>query len=183
MKKAAASLFALMMMATMAMAEGRGGQGGGAGRGPAGIDGPRDGGGNVQVAADGTVYITRTVLDNTAGTITTQVTAVRSTGTVAFNVSLAGHRHLFLSGSNLISVSETSATGGAVSTTLSGISSSTGAATWTRTLAGRVHSLEAFSGGTYAIVAAPAATAGGSATRSLVAIGNDGSVLWTVALP
>lgn len=183
MKKAAVSLLALLMMATVAMADGRGGQGG-PGRGPAGgFDGGRDGAGNVQVAADGTVYITRTVVDNTAGTITTQVTAVRSTGTVAFNVSLAGQRHLFLSGSNLISVSETTATDGTVSTTLSGISSSTGAATWTRTIAGRVTSLEAFSGGTYAIVVAPAATTGGTAARSLVAIGNDGSVLFTVALP
>ena len=183
MKKAFAVL-AVLMMTTVAMADGRG-QGGpnGGARGPAGIDGRHDGGGNVQVAADGTVYITRTVVDNAAGTITTQVSAVRSTGAVAFNVSLAGQRHLFLSGSNLISVSETAAADGSVSTTLTGISSSTGAATWTRTLAGRVHSLEAFSGGTYAIVVASAATAGGTATRSLVAIGNDGSLLWTVALP
>lgn len=182
MKKAAASVLALMMMASVALGDGRpqGGPGGPGPR-PAGVEG-RDGAGDVQVAADGTVYITRTVVDNTAGTITTQVTAVRSTGTVAFTVSLAGQRHLFLSGNNLISISETS-TGGVVSTTLSGISATSGAATWTRTIAGRVTSLEAFSGGTYAIVIAPAATAGGTATRSLVAIGNDGSLLWTVTLP
>ena len=49
-------------------------------------------------------------------------------------------------------------------------------------IAGAALELRPFNNGTYAVVVTPAATTGGTATRSLVAIGNDGSILWTLAL-
>jgi hypothetical protein len=113
----------------------------------------------------------------------TQVERITSSGAVAWTITIADRRErLVLSGSNLISVTESTAPDGTVSSTLTGISTSSEAAAWTRTLTGRVLELEPFSAGTYAIVVAGATTTSGSATRSLVAIGNDGSVLWTATL-
>ena len=70
---------------------------------------------------------------------------------------------------------------GTITTTLTAISAASGATAWTKTINGRVE-LIPFSGGTYAIVTVPATTSGGTATRSVIGIGNDGSTLFTLAL-
>ena len=147
---------------------------GGPGRGDEGV------GGEAIVATDGIVFITRASATTSGAT---EVVAVRPTGTIAWTSTLtSGRGRLVLSDGNLISESSTKASDGTVSTTLTAISTVSGAASWTRTIAGRVGDLRPFSGGTYAVVVTPAATAGGTPARSLLAIGNDGSVLWTVSI-
>jgi len=47
---------------------------------------------------------------------------------------------------------------------------------------GLVSDIHPFSGGFYSVVVTPPATTGGSATRTLEAISNSGTVLWKVAL-
>ena len=71
---------------------------------------------------------------------------------------------------------------GTVSSTITAISTASGATAWTKSIAGRVGELAPFSGGTYVFVTVPAATSGGSATHSIVAIDNNGNTLWTVTL-
>ena len=170
MKKTLITTVAMLMLASLALANG-GGRGG-----------PGDfGEGNLLIASDGTVFLTRTVVDTATRTATTTVTAIRSTGTTAWTATLSDRDgRLVLSGSNLLSVTSTAASDGTVSSTITALSTASGAVAWTRTISGRVTELEPFSGGTYAIVVTPAATTGGTATRQLVAIGNDGTVLWTV---
>ncbi|HEX7421910.1 MAG TPA: hypothetical protein VF505_18640 [Thermoanaerobaculia bacterium] len=175
MKKTLITTIAMLMLASLALANG-GGHGGPGGPGPGDF-----GEGNLLVASDGTVFLIRTVVDTGTRTATTTVTAIRSTGATAWTATLANRdRGLVLSGSNLLSVTSSSASDGTVSSTITALSTSSGAVAWTRTISGRVTELEPFSGGTYAIVVTPATTTGGTPTRQLVAIGNDGSVLWTV---
>jgi len=164
-----------MLMINSAYARGPepGGRPGGEGGGP---------GGNAIVAADGTVLITSAVIDTAAETATTTVTAVTSSGVKVWTATIAGHAHFELSGANLLYVTSATAADGTVSSTINAISTATGTAAWSRTLAGRAGELLPFNGGTYAIVVTPAATSGGTATRSLVAVSSSGSVLWTVAL-
>src|SRR5205814_4312807 len=162
---------ALTMIAAAALAH----EGGG-GRGNEGY------GDDAIVASNGTIFITSSTIDTGTRTSTTTIKAISSSGAVMWTATLTNAGRLELSGSNLIATNSTSASDGTVSTTLTAISTSSGSVAWTRTLNGRVTSLEPFSAGTYAIVVVPATTSGGSATRSLVAIGNDGSVLWTVSL-
>jgi hypothetical protein len=176
MKKILSITFALTLLASIAGAMDHGGMGMGPG-GP-GFDGGRD----LIVSSSGTVFVTSTVIDTSTRTSTTTITAIGASGAKLWTATVSNGRGLTLSGNDLISISETNASDGTVSTTLTAISTSSGSTAWTRTLSGRVMSLEPFSGGTYAIVVVPATTSGGSATRSLVAIGNDGSVLWTVSL-
>jgi hypothetical protein len=177
MKKTLITTVAMLMLASLALANG-GGRGG-----PGGPAFGDFGGGNLLIASDGTVFLTRTVVDTSARTATTTVTAIRSTGVTAWTATLPNREaRLVLSGTNLLSVTSTSASDGTVSSTITALSTASGAVAWTRTLSGRVTELEPFSGGTYAIVVTPAMTAGGAATRQLVAIGNDGSVLWTVTV-
>lgn len=182
MKRVLIATLALSMIAAVAGAQ-RGGRGNPAGPPRGGQEGgPRHGGGDAIVASDGTIFISRMSYDEAAKTSSTQITAVRSSGAVAWTATLTNARGLRLSGSNLLSVTEAAATDGTVSTTITAIATASGSQAWTRALSGRVTSLDPFSGGTYALVVTPAATTGGTATRSLVAIGNDGSVLWTVSL-
>jgi len=171
MKRILTTTLALTMVATLAVARE------GPGRGNEGF-----GGADAIVASNGTIFITSATIDTGTRTETTTIKAISSSGAVLWTATLTNGGHLELSGSNLISTNETRASDGTVSTTLTAISTSSGSVAWTRTFTGRVTSLEPFSAGTYAIVVVPATTSGGSATRSLVAIGNDGSVLWTVSL-
>ena len=176
MKRVLIVLFAVSLATGIAFANEHGGAGG---------PGPDNGGpgGNLLVGSDGTVYVTHTVVDTSTHTSTTTVTAIRSTGATAWSVTLPTNAgHLTLSGSNLIAVHGVRASDGTVTTTLTAISAATGATAWTKTINGEVTDLTPFSGGTYAVVVVPPTTSGGTATRSLVAIGNDGSTLWTVAL-
>jgi outer membrane protein assembly factor BamB len=174
MKRTLITTLAFLMIATIAAANG------GEHASPGGNDFGRAGADAI-VGSDGTVFITRTVVDTGTRTATTTVTAIRPTGTTAWTITLSTHGNLRLSGSNLISLSETRADR-VVTSTLTAYSTATGTTAWTRAINGEVQELLPFSGGTYALVVVPATTAGGTATRSLVAIGNDGSVLWTVSL-
>ncbi|MCU1244611.1 MAG: hypothetical protein JWN02_521 [Acidobacteria bacterium] len=188
MKRLLIAVFAMTLVAGAAAAnEGHGGGPGPGNNGPADLG--RDGGEHgAIVGSDGTVYVVKATSTTTNGstTVTRQVVAIRSTGTTAWTVTLpAGARDLELSGSNLLTVTESSTTTGGITTatsTLTAISTNSGATAWTRTIDGRVGELTPFSGGTYVFVTKPATTSGGSATHSLVAVGNDGAVLWTVSL-
>jgi len=171
MKKSLAVFFAISLIAAIAAANDHGPSG------PGFFVGPE---GGLTVGPDGTVYLTSTAVVNNVATTT--IKAIRSTGVVAWTASIAGRDHFTLSNGNLLTVSESTATDGTVTSTITAISTASGATAWTRTLNGRVGELHPFSGGTYAEVVVPATTTGGTATRSLVAIGNDGTVLWTLAL-
>ena len=175
MKRVLIALFAVSLATGIAFANEHGGSGG-----PGPDNGP---GGNLLVGSDGTVYVTHTVVDTSTHTSTTTVTAIKSTGGTAWSATLPTNAgHLTLSGPNLIAVTRVRASDGTVTTTLTAISAATGATAWTKTINGEVTELTPFSGGTYAVVVVPPTTSGGTATRSLDAIGNDGSTLWSVAL-
>ncbi len=184
MKRVITAALAFLLLASIASAQGHGG-GPGSGMGPGmGVGGPGNGngpGGQAIVGSDGTVYLTRMTIDTGTRTATTQLVAVRSNGSTAWTVTFSeALGRLLLSGSNLISVDEARASDGTFSSTLTAISTATGATAWTRTISGNITELTTFSGGLYAVVVIPPATTGGAATRSLVAVGNDGTVLWTV---
>jgi len=163
MKRITIAVLAFVMTATFAFAQQRG-----VGR-PDG--GP--GGGHLIVASDGTVLVTRTVTDSATDTSTTTLTAITSSGTQAWSVTLTDRGQLTLSGSNILSIAEG---------VITARSLATGAVAWTLTVTGHVTDLEPFSGGTYAVVVAPPATEGGTATRTLIAISSSGAELWRKAL-
>lgn len=182
MKRIAVLTLSLLLMAGVAGARGGRGGPGGPGGGPGDGFGPGPGGGHAIVASDGTIIVTRVVSDSATDTATAQLVAVSPSGATLWTQTLSeGRGPLVLSGNNLLSVSDSS-TDTATSSTITARAISTGAVAWTANVAGRVTGLEPFSGGTYAIVVTPAATEGGAATRSLVAISNSGATLWTVAL-
>jgi hypothetical protein len=162
MRKVSVVFVALLMVAAVASAQ----HGGGPGR-----DGEHGPGGNAIVGSDGTIYITNG----------TAITAVRSTGTVAWTATLSTAGHVTLSDGNLIVENATRASDRTVTTTLTAISTASGATAWTKTINGHAE-LFPFSGGTYAIVVVPPTTSGGTATRSLIGISNSGSTLFTLAL-
>ena len=179
MKRALIAFLAVMMIAGGAFARGGGPGGGPGGRGPG--DEGRGPGGGLLIADNGTVFVTRTVSDSATGTSSTEIKAISTSGATLWTVTVANRGHFTLSGSNLLTVSDASTTS-AVASTITAISTATGATAWTLNVNGRVQGLEPYSGGTYAVVIVPAATEGGTATRSLVAISNSGTILWTAAL-
>lgn len=181
MKRILIATLAMMLTAGAALANG-----GGGGRGPGGGPGGHDDGGfqqggNTIVAADGTLFVTRRVVDTATDTSTTQLVAITPAGATAWTATLTEGGHFTLSGNNLLSVTST-ATDTAVTSTVTARSTATGAVAWTATLNGRVTDLEPFSGGTYAIVVTPATTTGGTATRSVVALSNSGATLWSAPI-
>lgn len=181
MKRILGVALALMMTAAVASANGPG-HGGPGGGGPGGGPGNEGGpGGGAIVAADGTIFVTRTVTDSGTNSATTTLTAITASGNVAWTATLTDRGRLVPSGGNLLSVSE-SESNDVVTSTITARATSTGATAWTATINGHVTDLVPFSGGTYAIVVVPPATEGGAATRSLVAISSSGATLWTVAL-
>lgn len=163
MKRTSVVFLAMMMAATIASAQ----HGGGPGRGPEG--GEHGPGGAAIVGSDGTIFLANG----------TTITAVRSTGTVAWTATVSGHA--ILSDGNLIVESATRNSDGTVTTTLTAISTASGATAWTKTINGHAE-LFPFSGGTYALVVVPPTTSGGTATRSLIGISNSGATLFTLAL-
>ncbi len=169
MKKLAVVFLSLFMIAAIAAAQGHGG----GPRGEHGPGGPE--GGHALVGADGTIYIPTVTADSTANTASTKIVAVRPSGATAWTVTLNTLAHLTLSGTNLIAQSSTrSSADSTVTTTLTAISTASGATVWTKTISGRVD-LVPYSGGTYAFV-------NNGTSRSLIGIGNDGSTLFTLAL-
>ncbi|HYR27169.1 MAG TPA: hypothetical protein VEU30_01810 [Thermoanaerobaculia bacterium] len=180
MKRALIAFLAVMMIAGAAFAQGGGrGPGGDRGRGDEGFGGP---GGHLLIADNGTVFVTRTVTDSAAGTATTEIRAISTSGATLWTASLANRGgRLVVSGNNLLSVADAS-TATSTASTVTAISIASGATAWTLNVPGRVGELEPFSGGTYATVVTPPATEGASATRSLIAISSSGAILWTVNL-
>ena len=163
-KKLMLSLLFVTMTAGLAFADGHGGPGGAGGPGEYG----REGGGPLLVGSDGTVYIVRAAGSSTAANRVEELVAIRSTGTTAFTVTLpSGAHEVELSGTNLLTVINTTASG---------------ATAWTLNIDGRVTSLEPFSGGTYVVVVKPPTTSGGTANRTLEAVSNSGTVLWSIAI-
>jgi len=150
--------------------------GGDHGAGPAGE--------HAVVGADGTVYITKVTAAATSGTApTVTVTAIRSTGTTAWTATLPSGAHDFeLSDGNLLTVVEAKASDGTVTSTITAISTTTGSTSWTKSIGGRVNGLEPFSGGTYVFSIVAPTTSGGAPTKTLTALSNSGSVLWTITL-
>jgi hypothetical protein len=180
MKKFLVLASILMMFAAVASAQ-HGPMGSGPAMGP-GHDGggPEGPGGGAIVGSDGTIYITRA---NATSTTAVDLLAVRSTGTVAWTTTLpTGSGHVELSGTNLIAASRTKATDGTVTSTLTTISTTSGAVAWTSSFTGDANVVGSFSGGTYVMVVTPAATTGGTPSRALKAIGSDGKVLWSVSI-
>jgi hypothetical protein len=176
MKKLSMTI-AVMMFAALAFANGpeHGGPGG-----PADFGGP----GGLTVDSNGTIYLT---VETAAGTSTTAPTfaikAISSTGTTLWTSANFSGEHFELVSSNLIGVSVTRATSTtAASATITALSTATGTEAWTLTVDGIVTDIHPFSGGFYAVVVTPSSTSGGSATRTLEAISNSGTVLWKVTL-
>jgi hypothetical protein len=166
---------AMMLVATFAFANG-GGHGAGGG------DNRRDdgGGANLLVAADGTAFIVQRITDATTDVTTTRVVAISPSGATSWTATLpanSGHGDLVLSGTNLIAVSTPRAADGTAATasTLTAISTASGATAWTLTLPGVAQDVRPFSGGTYVIVTS-------TTTRSLVAVSNSGAILFTTPL-
>ena len=177
MKKTGIVVLALLMAATVAVANDHGGGPGGPGPGR-GIEGD----GHLSVASDGTVIVTRAAASSTTATPVAEVVAIRS-GAIAWSATLPSPRTgVEISGAQVIEVTDTTASGASSpATTLTALSVSTGAQAWTLNITGRVNDLTPFSGGTYAVVIIPATTTGGTATRNLVAISSSGTVTSTVA--
>lgn len=178
MKKTGIAVLALLMAATFATADEHGGP-----VGPGGPGASEGSGGGLNVAPDGTVIITRETANSTRANPAAEVVAIRS-GAIAWTSTLPSRRtDVVLSDSQVIEVFDGTASGAATpTTTLKALSVASGAQAWTLNITGRVSDLTPFNGGTYAVVFVPAATSGGTATRSIVAISSSGTVLWTVAI-
>ncbi len=185
MKRVLIAFLAVMMIAGAAFAQG-GAPGGGRRPGQGGPGGggeERGPGGNVIVADNGTVFaVADDPGDLQAPSPSMEIKAISTTGATLWTSTLSNRRgRLVLSGSNLLSVSDSS-TDAAASSTITAISTASGATAWTLNITGRITDLEPYSGGTYAVVVTPAATDDAPPTRSLVAISNSGTVLWSASL-
>lgn len=184
MRKAVIAAFALLMVATFAVADDHGGpgHGGPGGGGDHGLPGGF-GGGRLEVASDGTVILTRATAGSTASNPSFEIVAVRN-GAVVWTHALSSVRTgIELSGAQVILVTDSTPSGATTpQTTLTALSTSTGAQAWTLNVQGRVSDLTPYSGGTYAIVTVPPTTTGGTATRSLIAISTSGTITSTVTL-
>jgi hypothetical protein len=166
------------MVAALAFANG-GGHGGPGGPGP----GDRGQGAEVTIGSDGTLYVETETAATTTTAATRTIKAISSSGVTLWTKTLDAAGEVTLSGSNLIAVANTQATTTtAASSKLTAYSTASGAQAWTLTLDGVTTDLRPFSGGTYAFVSKPSATAGALPTRSVVAISNSGAILWTAVL-
>ena len=153
------------------------------------------------VGSDGTVYTVRISNPTTTQAATFEVVAVRPSGAIGWTASVnAGMTFIELSGNNLLVTSSPHGfdmgygqTPTTTSSTLVALSTASGSVQWTLQLDGFAFDVEPFAGGTYVTVAEPAQSnnSGGMhggtgsvsyGTRTLVAVGNDGKVLWSVPL-
>jgi hypothetical protein len=176
MKKTGMAVLALLMAATLAVANDHPG-----GPGPGAAAGYEGEGGYLDVASDGTVIIMRAAASSTHKNPVAELVAIRN-GAIAWTSTLPSPRtETEISGAHVIEVSEPTPSGATPTTTLTALSISTGTQAWTLNITGRVNNLTPFSGGTYAVVLIPAATSDGTPTRNLVAISSNGVVLSTVA--
>ncbi len=173
MKRVLILTVAIMLAAVGAFAQGHGGE-----KGQGGPGGAQGFGGPAIIGSDGTVYVTKA----SAASGSIDVVAIRSTGAVAWTATVADRGRLLLSDGNLLSASSVKNTDNTITSTISALSIASGTVAWTKDFAGHAEPIGTFSGGTYVSVVVPAATSGGTATRSLVALSNSGAVLWTTAL-
>jgi hypothetical protein len=173
MKKLSMAI-AVMMFAALAFANGPEHGGGDGGF-------PGDG---FAVDSNGTIYLTVETAVGTSKTAPTfAIKAISSTGATLWTSASFSGEHFELVNSNLIAVNVTRQTSTtAASSTITALSTATGTQAWTLTIDGVVTDVHPFSGGFYAIVVTPAATTGGTPTRTLEAISNSGTVLWKVTL-
>src|SRR5205085_4641076 len=114
MKRILILTFALTMLAGIAAANDRGGNGG--------FGSANDGDRGLIVSSSGTVFVTSTVIDTSTRTATTTIKAISASGSLIWTATVSNSRDLELSGSNLISLSDTTASDGTVSSTLTEIS-------------------------------------------------------------
>lgn len=154
------------------------------------------------VGTDGTVYTLRISNPTTTQAATFEVVAVRPSGAIGWTASVnAGMTFIELSGNNLLVTTSPHGfdmgygqTQTSTSASLVALSTASGSVQWTLQLDGFAFDIEPFAGGTYVTVVKPAQSSnnnggmhGGtgsvsSGTRTLVAVGNDGKVLWSVPL-
>ena len=154
------------------------------------------------VGSDGTVYTVRISNPTTTQAATFEVVAVRPSGAIGWTASVnAGMTFIELSGNNLLVTTSPHGfdmgygqTPTTTSSTLVALSTASGSVQWTLPLDGFAFDVEPFAGGTYVTVVKPSQSNnnhggmhGGTGsvsygTRTLVAVGNAGTVLWSVPL-
>lgn len=182
---------------------GGGSTGGGMGNGMSGTGFGLMGGAMGQaltVGSDGVVYTLRTTATSGSSVPAVQVVAIRPSGTVAWSTSvdggmtrvkLSGNVLLIANGGEDMGMNNGPATANDDKSQLVALSTASGSVQWTLDVDGFVSSLEPFSGGTYAIVVKGDFAKGGMTgntgstngmTRTLVAVGPDGKILWSVPL-
>lgn len=182
---------------------GMGGNGGGSGTGTGMGTGagsiPRGEGmggfADVLVAADGNAFLLRHLEADAVGQF--EVVSVRPSGAFGWTYKLPtlGQAQLVLAGTNVVAIQVSGGTGAsgttptAIVSKLIAISQASGSEVWTRDIDGHVSSATAFSGGLYLTVVKPAVDATGTpapgsglGVKSLVAVSNDGAVLWTIQI-
>ncbi len=159
----------------------------------------------LTVGADGTVYLVRTTQSTGSTTVARQLTAIRPSGVVAWSAPIdTGMTRVKLSG-DLVLVSNGGDMG--MNGTMNGggmnggttnddthgslvaYSATAGSQQWKIDIDGFVAALEPFSGGTYVSVVKPNFASNGTGmnggtvmSRTLLAVGPNGNVLWTVSL-
>jgi outer membrane protein assembly factor BamB len=147
----------------------------------------------LPVADDGTVLVVRRA---GSSTVATELAAVRPSGTVAWTHAFenANVASIEIVGTNVVIASHglSAATTPAIVGHLVALSIASGAQQWKLDLDGYAMGLTPFDGGMYVLVVKPAIQTrtpgsgmpGGDMTRgrTLVAIGNDGKVAWSLPL-
>lgn len=147
------------------------------------------------VGSDGTAYALRVATTGTSGApAPIDVVAVRPSGAIGWTAAIAsGIPSIDLSGSDLLVTTRVMGGASAAASNVTALSTTSGGVRWTLKLDGIALAVEPFSGGTYFTVLKPAQTGNsggmqgnhGQATggmRTLVAVGPDGNILWTLAL-
>ncbi|MCM2315016.1 MAG: hypothetical protein NDJ92_07685 [Thermoanaerobaculia bacterium] len=168
------------------------GRGMGNGNGPGGAGIP-----DIVVGTDGTAFLVRHLEADPVGQF--EVVAIRSTGTIGWSYKLPalGPAELIVAGANVVAVGgygqgsqgTPPATPVAPVSKLTAISQASGSAVWTLSIDGKLMDVKAFAAGFYLTVVKPPADAtathipgDGLGEKSLVAVSNDGAILWTVKL-
>jgi len=154
------------------------------------------------VGPDGTAYVVRVSNPTSTQAVAFEVVAVRPSGAIGWTASVdAGMSFIELSGDHLLVTtspygldSTYGQTPASFSSKVVALSTSSGSIQWTLPIDGIAFDLEAFAGGTYMTVVkvAQSPASGGMhrggtgqvsyGTRTLLAIGPDGKVLWSVSL-
>jgi hypothetical protein len=172
----------------------------GGGNGPSGTYGAWDMPGmgihrGLVVGEDGTAYTLRVTRPTTTSAASYEIVAVRQSGAIAWTAPVsAGMTFIVLSGNHLLVAARPYGFNGVPTGTPSSkviaFSTASGAVAWTLDLDGFAADVEPFAGGTYILVVEPSQSSSYDpgngpyydGTRTLVAVGADGGVLWNVPL-